>query len=176
MTMRRFILAVIEGILAVCCVTAAIKEPIKVDGGLVSGVRGRDASILAFKGIPFAAPPVGRLRWREPQPVVAWHGIRHADKFSASCIQSIANERKPWTYEFMTHGDISEDCLYLNIWTAAASAAEKRPVFIYIYGGGFARSSAAVPVYDGEGLAKKGVVMVTLNYRVGVLDFWRILS
>jgi para-nitrobenzyl esterase len=71
----------------------------------------------------------------------------------------------------MTHGGISEDCLYLNVWTAAKSSAEKRPVFVYLYGGGFSEGSAAVPVYDGEGLAKKGLVMVTINYRVGVLGF-----
>jgi len=150
---------------------AAIKQPVKVEGGLVSGAPGKDSSILAFKGIPFAAPPVGDLRWREPKPVVAWHGVRKADKFSASCIQHVVTERKPWTYEFMTHGDISEDCLYLNVWTAAVSASERRPVFVYLYGGGFSEGSAAVPVYDGEGLAKKGLVVVTLNYRVGVLGF-----
>ena len=80
-------------------------------------------------------------------------------------------ERKPWTYEFMAHNEISEDCLHLNVWTGAKSAAERRPVFVYIYGGGFNEGSTAVPVYDGEGLAKKGVVVVTANYRVGVLGF-----
>ncbi len=103
--------------------------------------------------------------------MVPWQGTRQADKFSASCIQNVVAERKPWTYEFMTHGDISEDCLYLNVWTAAKSAAERRPVFVYLYGGGFSEGSAAVPVYDGEGLAKKGLVVVTINYRVGVLGF-----
>lgn len=76
-----------------------------------------------------------------------------ADKFGASCIQSIVEERKPWTHEFMTHGAISEDCLYLNVWAAAKSASEKRPVFVYIYGGGFNESPAAVPGYDVEGLS-----------------------
>ena len=151
--------------------SAGIKQPVRVDGGLVAGVPGKDASILVFKGIPFAAPPVGNLRWREPKPVVAWRGVRKADKFSASCIQHVVSERKPWTYEFMTHGEISEDCLYLNVWTGAESADEKRPVFVYLYGGGFSDGSAAVPAYDGEGLAKKGLVMVTLNYRVGVLGY-----
>jgi carboxylesterase type B len=97
--------------------------------------------------------------------------VRRADKFSASCIQNVVAERKPWTYEFMTHGEIGEDCLYLNVWTAAKSDAERRPVFVYLYGGGFSEGSAAVPVYDGEGLAAKGLVVVTLNYRVGVLGF-----
>lgn len=158
-------------ILAAAPLAAAINQPVKVDGGLVSGVPGKDLSVLAFKGVPFAAPPVGDLRWRAPKPVLSWQGVRKADKFSASCIQNIVPERKPWTYEFMTHGEISEDCLYLNVWTAAKSAAEKRPVFVYLYGGGFSEGSAAVPVYDGEGLAKKGLVMVTINYRVGVLGF-----
>ncbi len=98
--MRKFLFAVILNTLAVGFLAAAIKEPVKVEGGRVSGVPGKDPSVLTFKGIPFAAPPVGNLRWREPQPVVAWHGVRQADKFSASCIQNIANERKPWTYEF----------------------------------------------------------------------------
>ena len=130
---------------------------------------GKHPSVVAFKGIPFAAPPVGDRRWQAPGPVVPWKGVRKADAFGASCIQSIVQERKPWTYEFMTHNEISEDCLYLNVWTAATSANERRPVFVYIYGGGFTEGSGAVPVYDGEGLATKGLVVVTPNYRVGVL-------
>jgi para-nitrobenzyl esterase len=158
-------------ILAAASAAGAVQQPVQVKGGLVSGVPGTDPSISAFKGIPFAAPPVGDLRWRAPQPVVPWQGVRRTDKFSASCIQNVVAERKPWTYEFMTHGDISEDCLYLNVWTAAKSAAEQRPVFVYLYGGGFSEGSGAVPVYDGEGLARKGLVVVTINYRVGVLGF-----
>ena len=158
-------------IFALASAAGAIQQPVQVKGGLVSGVPGTDPSISAFKGIPFAAPPVGDLRWRAPQPVVPWQGVRRTDKFSASCIQNVVAERKPWTYEFMTHGDISEDCLYLNVWTAAKSASEQRPVFVYLYGGGFSEGSGAVPVYDGEGLAKKGLVVVTINYRVGVLGF-----
>jgi para-nitrobenzyl esterase len=129
-------MVVVEGSL-----TAAIQQPVKVEGGLVSGVAGKDPAVQVFKGIPFASPPVADGRWRAPRPVTAWSGVHKADKFSASCIQHITVERKPWTYEFMTHGDISEDCLYLNVWTAAASAAERRPVFVYIYGGGFAEDS-----------------------------------
>ncbi|MES1261085.1 MAG: carboxylesterase family protein, partial [Acidobacteriota bacterium] len=150
---------------------AAIGQPVKVDGGLVAGAPGRDPAISAFKGVPFAAPPTGDLRWRAPRPVVAWQGVRKADRFSASCMQNIVAERKPWTYEFMAHNDVSEDCLYLNVWTPAKTASEKRPVFVYLYGGGFNEGSAAVPAYDGEGLASKGLVVVTINYRVGVLGF-----
>jgi len=159
-------------LLAGASVFAAIPQPVKVTGGQVSGVTGRDASITAFKGIPFAAPPVGDLRWRAPQPVLPWSGVKAADKFAASCMQTIVTEKKPWTWEFMAHNDVSEDCLHLNVWTAAASPAEKRPVYVYIYGGAFTEGSAAVPAYDGEGLAKKGLVVVTLNYRVGIFGFF----
>ena len=150
----------------------SIRQPLKTRGGLVSGVAGKRPDITVFKGIPFAAPPVGNLRWAAPKPAAPWTGVLKADKFSASCIQSVVEERKPWTHEFMTHGEISEDCLYLNVWTAAKSASEKRPVFVYIYGGGFNEGSGAVPVYDGEGLASKGLVVVTFNYRVGILGFF----
>ncbi len=95
-----------------------------------------------------------------------------ADHFSASCIQTIVNEQKPWTYEFMAHNEIGEDCLYLNVWTPAKSSSAKLPVFVYIYGGAFTGGSTAVPIYDGEGLASKGLVMVTVNYRVGILGFF----
>jgi para-nitrobenzyl esterase len=149
---------------------AAIPQTVKVESGLVAGAAG-DPSVSVFKGIPYAAPPVGRLRWRAPQAPAAWKEIRKADRFSASCIQNVVPERKPWTFEFMTHGEISEDCLYLNVWTPAKSAGEKLPVFFWMYGGGNVEGSAAVPVYDGESLAKKGLVVVTINYRLGVLGF-----
>jgi carboxylesterase type B len=161
----------ILGILTCLPAAAAIGQPVKVTGGLVSGAPGKDASIVAFKGIPFAAPPVGNLRWRAPQAVVPWDGVRKADHFAASCMQRIVQSSGQWTYEFMTHTEVSEDCLYVNVWTSAKSAGEKLPVFVYIYGGGFNEGSGAVPVYDGEGLAKKGLVTVTFNYRVGVLGY-----
>ena len=150
----------------------AITQPVKTRAGLVSGAAGKDASVTVFKGIPFAAPPVGDLRWRAPQPAAPWQGVRKADKFSASCVQSIVAENKPWTYEFMTHNEISEDCLYVNVWTPAKSAGEKLPVFVYIYGGAFNSGSGAVPLYDGEGLAGKGLVVVNFNYRVGIFGFF----
>jgi para-nitrobenzyl esterase len=158
--------------LAASAPLCAIQQPVKTKGGPVSGVAGKKPGITAFKGIPFAAPPVGNLRWVAPKPATPWTGVLKADKFSASCIQTIVQERKPWTYEFMAHNEIGEDCLHLNVWTPAKSASEKRPVFVYIYGGGFSEGSAAVPVYDGEGLASKGLVVVTFNYRVGILGFF----
>jgi para-nitrobenzyl esterase len=150
---------------------AAIKKPAKVTGGLLSGIRGRDPSVLVFKGIPYAAPPVGDLRWKASAPVISWEGIHKADSFGPSCIQNIAEERKPWTHEFMTHGEISEDCLSLNVWTAAKSASERRPVYVYLHGGGFGEGSGSIAAYDGEGLANKGLVVVTINYRLGVFGF-----
>ena len=146
--------------------------PVKTTSGLVSGITGRNAAITVFKGIPFAAPPIAARRWQAPAPPAAWDGVRKADAFSPSCIQNIVTEKKPWTYEFMAHGEVSEDCLYLNVWTPAASAGARRPVFVYIYGGANVEGSGSVPAYDGEGLASKGLVVVTFNYRVGVLGFF----
>lgn len=161
----------VVSLVASATLAAAISQSVQVEGGAVTGIPGRDRSITAFKGIPFAAPPVGNLRWREPKPVIPWKGIRKSAEFGSSCVQTIHNELKPWTYEFMTHNHISEDCLYLNVWTPAKSAAVKLPVFVYVYGGAFNSGSGAVPLYDGEGLAKKGIVVVTFNYRVGAFGF-----
>jgi len=158
--------------IAAMSLSAALNQPVKTKTGLVSGVPGREASITAFKGLPFAAPPVGNLRWRAPESAASWQGIRKAAQFGNSCIQNIVTEHKPWTYEFMAHNEISEDCLYLNVWTGARAAGEGRPVYLYIYGGGNTEGSSAVPLYDGEGLAKKGVVVVTVNYRLGILGFF----
>ena len=151
--------------------SAAMTQPVQVEGGQVLGVPGNDPSIMTFKAIPFAAPPVGNLRWRAPEPVVPWKGIHATDKYPPSCIQDIPTTNLPWTYEFMPHNEIGEDCLYLNVFTPAASASQKLPVFVYIHGGGYRQGGTAVPIYDGEGLAKKGLVVVTINYRVAVLGF-----
>jgi para-nitrobenzyl esterase len=150
---------------------ASLTQPVKTEGGLLNGMPSADGSVRTYKGVPFAAPPVGNLRWRAPRPAAAWQGTRQANQFSASCIQNIVEERKPWTYEFMTHTPISEDCLYLNVWTGAKNPNEKRPVLFWMYGGGYTEGSAAVPVYDGEALARKGLVVVTVNYRLGLLGF-----
>ena len=147
----------------VACATlhAALPDPVKIDSGLVSGVEGTSPDIRAYKGIPFAAPPVGNLRWREPQPVAKWEGVRKADQFSAACMQV----GKPREGEL----PFSEDCLYLNIWTAAKSAAERRPVMMWLFGGGMLTGNAARPSFYGDELAKKGVIVVTINYRVGLM-------
>src|ERR1035441_340753 len=118
-----------------CSNNASITESVAVTGGRISGVGGKDASVMAFKGIPFAAPPVGQLRWSAPKPLVPWEGVRKASDFGNSCIQTIVQERKPHTYEFMAHNAISEDCLYLNVWTAGRTPSERRPVYMYILAG-----------------------------------------
>lgn len=150
---------------------ATLPLPIKTRTGLVAGVPGTDGSVVAFKGIPYAAPPVGDLRWHAPRPAPPWQGVRQATRFGTSCVQKVVEERKPWTYEFMTHNEIGEDCLSLNVWTGAKAASERRPVYVWFHGGGYTEGSSAVPAYDGENLAKRGVVVVTVNYRLGVLGF-----
>jgi para-nitrobenzyl esterase len=142
---------------------------VRTNAGLVEGVPGSDPSVTVYRGIPFAAPPTGDLRWRAPKPAAPWKGALKADRFSPACIQTLTHSAGPWTQEFMHQGDISEDCLYLNVWTAAGGG--KHPVMLWIYGGGFTSGSSAVALYDGEELARKGIVVVTINYRVGVLGF-----
>jgi para-nitrobenzyl esterase len=146
------------------------RKAIRIDAGLISGVTDSTGT-TAYLGIPFAEPPVGNLRWRPPQPVAPWDGIRVADHFGASCMQNELGSRLPWTEEFMTQGVISEDCLYLNVWTTAKSPRDKQGVMVYIYGGGFTEGSGSVAVYNGSELAQKGVVVVTINYRVGPIGF-----
>jgi para-nitrobenzyl esterase len=144
---------------------------VRVAEGQLAGVASPDGSNVSFKGIPFAAPPIGDRRWRAPQPVTPWQGVRKADAFSASCIQNIVEARKPWTHEFMAHGDTSEDCLYLNVWTPARAASDRRPVLVFIHGGGNTEGAGSIAVYDGAGLASKGLVVVTINYRLGAFGF-----
>lgn len=145
---------------------------VKTDAGLVSGSTNVAGDVHVFKGIPFAAPPIGDLRWKAPQPVSPWKGVKQCTAFSASPMQPKPHEFGVYTKEFLIPDEpISEDCLYLNVWTGARSSAEKRPVLVYIYGGGFSTGGAAVPIYDGEATAKKGVVFVVINYRVGIFGF-----
>ncbi len=125
---------------------------VRTRSGNVSGTAAKLPGVRAYLGIPFAAPPVGDRRWRAPGPVTAWKGTRAADHFSPSCIQGPNTPFGPWTAEFLLLGPTSEDCLYLNVWTAAKPNA-RQPVLVYIYGGGFGSGSGDVPVYDGSHLA-----------------------
>ena len=150
--------------------TDAAIVTVKTESGLLSGAP-PTAGVTAYLGIPYAAPPVGELRWKPPQPPLRWDGIRKADTFGTSCMQNQAGSRLPWTEEFMTQGPIGEDCLFLNVWTAARAPNGRVPVMFWIYGGGFNEGSSSVAVYDGTELAKKGVIVVSVNYRVGPLGF-----
>jgi para-nitrobenzyl esterase len=144
---------------------------VQVTEGQLAGVPGEDALITVFKGIPFAAPPVGGLRWQPPQPAKPWSGVRKADTFGPSAMQADQRSLLPWTEEYMFRNDVSEDCLTLNIWTPAQLSSERRAVFVYIHGGAYSSGSGEVLLYDGEGLAKKGIIVVTINYRLGVFGF-----
>lgn len=148
-------------------------ETVKVEGGLISGTTDSACDVHIFKGIPFAAPPIGSLRWRAPQPVIPWSGIKQCVAFGPSPMQNIPEPFGPWSWEYLIpKKPISEDCLYLNVWTGARFTQEKRPVVVWIYGGGFVSGGTAVPVYDGEDMAKRGIVFVSANYRVGVFGFF----
>lgn len=153
---------VVFGLAPTVCQGASPTDPwtVKVTGGEVRGVV-RDG-VASFKGIPFAAPPVGELRWKAPQPVVPWNGVREADTFGPPPMQSAL-------LTLLYRAKPSEDCLYLNVWTAAKDAGERRPVMVYIYGGAF--NGGAANTYDGTNFARKGVVLVLPNYRVGVFGF-----
>ncbi len=152
----------IAGLFAFAAVAAAA-DPVPVDGGLVAGVR--DADVLAYRGVPFAAPPVGPLRWRAPVAVQPWSGVRPATAFAPACLQngvSMPGEVPPQT---------SEDCLYLNVWTPSAGGGAKLPVLVWIHGGGFTNGSASMPLYWGDRLARRGIVVVTVSYRLGAFGF-----
>ena len=129
----------------------------KVEQGELKG--SVEDGLSVYRGVPFAAPPVGDLRWRAPQPAAHWEGVRSAEKFAPQCMQSIPGIAT------------SEDCLYLNVWSPAKSASAKVPVLVWIYGGGFSVGGTSVPTYSGEQLAKKGVVLVSIGYRLGALGF-----
>ena len=151
-------LAAILIVFPVLLCTAQQPAPVKVDGGLLQG-ESYDG-LTVYKGIPFAAPPVGELRWRAPQPAAKWDGILQTTKFAPAPFQG----GNPPSGK-------SEDCLYLNVWTPAKSADDRIPVLVWIYGGGFSFGSTSEPVYSGEKLARKGVVLVSIAYRVGQLGF-----
>lgn len=170
-----FLMIAMAFLLAISCSTSKLLDPVvQTESGLVQGVANQDETVMAFKGIPYAAPPVGDLRWQEPQPPLSWEGIRDASEFCASCMQNRVYSHLPngpWTEEFMVQNDISEDCLFLNIWTPARKASDNLPVFVFIHGGGYTEGSGAIDTYDGEELAKKGIIVITINYRLGALGF-----
>jgi para-nitrobenzyl esterase len=157
--------------LELCAVTAlpaAAADRVKTANGVVESTTSPKNGVRSFKGIPFGAPPVGEFRWREPQRVKNWAGVRNADKFGPACTQRLAPDDDYWL-----RGDgMSEDCLYLSVWTPAKSAKEKLPVLVYIFGGGFQNGDGSEPRYDGESMARHGIVAVSVNYRTNIFGFF----
>ncbi len=139
-------------------------ERVELDSGPITGNLTGD--IWSFKGIPYAAPPVGELRWRPPQAVAAWHENRACDSFGPACPQPLQAK----TF-YLAVGETNEDCLYLNVWSPARSSGERLPVMVWIHGGSFETGAGSMAVYDGTRLAERGMVVVTINYRLGPLGF-----
>ncbi|MBQ6577269.1 MAG: carboxylesterase family protein [Bacteroidales bacterium] len=169
--MKRFyMLAALSAVIIFGC---SPKNPVlTVEGGQVQGVK--TGEVYSYKGIPFAAAPVGDLRWKEPQPVTPWEGVKVADHFSAAAPQTPHDAANPYTSEFFFDGDpeFSEDCLYLNVWTKAPGKTSKKlPVAMWIHGGGYTAGWGFEPEMEGTEWAKKDVVLVTINYRLGVFGF-----
>ncbi|WP_130618695.1 carboxylesterase/lipase family protein [Dyella amyloliquefaciens] len=162
----RFLLA-LALVLPVPWAAAADAGPIvRIDTGSVSGVPNAQAGLDEFKGIPYAAPPVDTLRWKPPQPAAAWKGVRTADRFGPRCMQ------RPIYSDQVFHSDgMGEDCLYLNVWKPAHAGNGKLPVLVYFYGGGFITGDSSEARYDGASLAQRGIVTVTVNYRLDVFGF-----
>jgi para-nitrobenzyl esterase len=152
------------GLSTISCGAPSLTTKVEVTGGTVEGIE--QDGIFSFKGIPFAAPPVGELRWKSPQPVIPWEGIKKVDAYAAAPMQDTAV-----LTQLGAKPVISEDCLYLNVWTGAKKTDEKRPVMVWIYGGGFSGGTTGFPTFDGSNLARRGVVLVSTAYRVGPIGF-----
>ena len=173
-------------------VSATLPDQVRIENGMVSGVAGISAGVRVFKGIPYAAPPVGANRWRAPQPAANWDGVRAGAAFGNRCIAgggpgggrggrggapgapapAAAPAAVPAAPAPAPQPPQAEDCLYINVWTSATSASDARPVMVWIYGGGFTGGSGSEQRYDGDRLSAKGPVVVTFNYRLGVFGFF----
>jgi para-nitrobenzyl esterase len=149
------------------CRAQSQPDRVKVESGVLEGTANSDGSVRIFKGVPFAASPVGDLRWKAPQPAVAWEGVRRADKFGSACLQTDV-----FGDIYFRDAQPSEDCLNLNIWIPTHADRKNLQVFVWFYGGGFVAGANSEPRYDGENLAKKGVIVVEPNYRLGVCGFY----
>src|SRR5882762_4965617 len=146
----------------------SLAEPeVQVESGQLAGVQSGELNI--FRGIPYAEPPIGALRWRPPQAPRRWTEVRHADEFGPDCMQ---HHGQTPGYGASTRPEPSEDCLTLNIWAPRTRANANLPVMVWIYGGGYVVGSASQPQYDGARLAERGVVVVTINYRLGRFGFF----
>ena len=146
--------------------------------GTVQGVACDAKGVAAYKGIPYAKPPIGDLRWQAPQKPDSWEGVRLCDTFGSPCMQTLRPEGNFYRTEFYTHKfhpyppKWGEDCLYLNIWTAAENQKAGLPVMVWIHGGGFTQGYGHEPRYDGQTLASNGVILVSINYRLNIFGFF----
>lgn len=163
---HRYGIVIFALLLSVMTAETFAQERVKTANGMLEGTIDKAAGVRSFKGVPFGAPPVGEFRWQPPQPVKNWEGIRKADKFGPRAMQrNVFGDMN-----FRSNGT-SEDCLYLNVWTPA-KAGKNLPVLVYFYGGGFIAGDGSEPRYDGASMASKGIVTITVNYRLGVFGFF----
>lgn len=149
---------------------AAAADQVRTESGMVEGTTTATPGVRVFRGIPFAAPPIGKRRWKAPQPVKHWSGVRKATEFGPRCMQ--ARIYPDMIFRDRSDKPMSEDCLYLNVWTPAKPAQERLAVMVWFYGGGFQAGSSSEPRYDGENFARKGIIVVSVNYRLGVFGFF----
>jgi para-nitrobenzyl esterase len=173
MGVRRHILWIVFTVLIVtaavlpamgCGATIGSLSEVRLDSGAITGAV--EAGVWSFKGIPYAAPPVGQLRWQPPQPVTPWTETRACTSFGPACPQPTGGD-----LFYLSVGPTNEDCLYLNVWSPARSATDRLPVMVWIHGGSFVSGAGSMAVYGGQNLAKRNVVVVTINYRLGPLGF-----
>ena len=171
-----FIIFVFVTLALASCTKSYLNPVLTIEGGQIQGVETATPGIIAYKGIPFAAPPVGELRWKEPQAVVSWEGVKIADSYGAAAMQVTWDPESFYGREWRASGSVpfKEDCLYLNVWTPAAGQVNKKlPVAMWIHGGGYREGFAFEPEMDGgEDWASRGVILVTVTYRLGVLGFF----
>lgn len=153
--------------LSMVAVPNCAANQVKTKTGIVEGTASADGKVQVYKGIPYAAPPVGDLRWKGPQPAAKWDGVKKATEFGARCMQG-------QIFDDMVFYDAgpSEDCLYLNVWTPDATGKAKLPVMVWIYGGGFQAGATSEKRQEGEKLAHRGVIVVSMNYRLGIFGFY----
>jgi para-nitrobenzyl esterase len=157
--------ALVVAIGAAMTIGSSEAAQVKIDAGTIEGTSTSDGRVRVYKGIPYAAPPIGNLRWQPPRPVVPWVGIRKAIGFGPRCMQGRVFD------DMVFRDGMSEDCLYLNVWTSARSADARLPVMVWIHGGGFQAGSASEPRHEGDALARRNVILVSMNYRLGVFGF-----
>lgn len=170
--MKRPLLIAAALALGVAAGTAQAANPTsRVAQGALAGTT--DGNVSSFLGIPYAAPPTGPNRWRAPQAPAKWSGVKNADRFAPNCSQDQSKAGfGPYTAEYLTAGEVSENCLYLNVWAPAKKAQKRLPVLVWIHGGAFFSGSGSIPIYSGAALARQDAVVVTINYRLGLFGFF----